>query len=1144
MGESSSNSVANTNKKLTLEQSLLAYRCISTDKSLSWKQNYINEKFSSDNLLKCSKEEIERFIGNRYNFNVTITPTINTPAGVVYPGNIHTCKDFFSTIIDSRNEKIRKSNRKVLYSTSNGERPQGQNAFMIWNGFQCIDMDIKDRKKAEILKDYIFNDLKKYNWFLGVVFSSSGKGLHIYTKIQIPISDEKDLTKKKILYFTNFRHKYSFVYISCRKVLDKINSTEDDLLKWMDLNMFRPQQGVFIPYDKDALFSTQFFEDFIYVCFDNVEDMGDPDVDWVSYPPLKQIFKRWEWFGTSYSSDDENDEASNIDITSAPELDTSKGIQKYHYKHAERWKLANTLVKIYGREKGLKYLRLICTNDTPDKELEGDCLTAERHNKDVDPWAITRLNKYHGFKIKTNVSEIDRDLKGLYNTIERIDNPLMIFPAANVYEFYIKKNQYLGDIKDQLLSKCGHITLIEAGAGVGKTEMVKSLAREGKRIMMVMPFTSTIKSKVEGDDKWYYAYGNRKVDLYKCQCIALTIDKFSKINLLELKDAAFDYIFIDESHLLFQSEYRSIMPKVIDMIANSEVPIIMMSGTPVGEIVFFPSLIHLKVTKEDVRIKKFNVILTENDESMFIDMCRSMARDISEGRRILFPTNKGSLYKEQVQATIQYFCDEEFHCRFSDSKNPVIVNYYKKSNLGDDFMDEINKSKTIGKTDVLLCSNYLSVGVDIKDKYAFSIYINDLWMPQEIEQFANRLRANDLYINLYVSKNDSEGNPKPLNSYKEINLKLNEEEMKACHSILKLCNGMIERSPLEYKYNSLISSIIYNNKFVEYNDIENKYYLNETAYKTIMFERKYREFVEQLPVIIKGMQNYGYEYSSEDHYNTKLPNNLNIDVLCDRKKAAREKLRLKNTDDIYELINLITFDKLDLFKRAMKGSFEIKKGSDWKIDEENNIITVKNIEVFDKVVPIFISFTRMFDIDSIREIFEFCKRGEYYNFSALKRTRVLATIMYNEKRDRLDLPIIKFMQKIDYFINEYKNTGVTKVQITKFIQDFALEYARQESSKEIPIWTSSIALEEINRSLTEIFKCLVDLGRVRKDRTMTINKCELLWQEKSDNIYEIGDDIKASNFILGNIMEFDVKSIDFDNIEEVDDETNNSEIIE
>ena len=129
------------------------------------------------------------------------------------------------------------------------------------------------------------------------------------------------------------------------------------------------------------------------------------------------------------------------------------------------------------------------------------------------------------------------------------------------------------------------------------------------------------------------------------------------------------------------------------------------------------------------------------------------------------------MYKEQVQAAVQYFCEEEFHCRYADSGNPVIVNYYKKSNLGDDFMENINKNKSIGKTDVLLCSNYLSVGVDINDKYEFSIYINDLWMPQEIEQFANRLRANNLYINLCVSRNDADGNPKPLFTYKDINLR-------------------------------------------------------------------------------------------------------------------------------------------------------------------------------------------------------------------------------------------------------------------------------------------------------------------------------------------------------------------------------------
>ena len=77
----------------------------------------------------------------------------------------------------------------------------------------------------------------------------------------------------------------------------------------------------------------------------------------------------------------------------------------------------------------------------------------------------------------------------------------------------LKANEYLGDIKYELLNSLGRVTLIEAGAGVGKTEMVKSLVRQGKRILMIMPFTSTIKAKVEQDHDWYYCYGNRKVRL-------------------------------------------------------------------------------------------------------------------------------------------------------------------------------------------------------------------------------------------------------------------------------------------------------------------------------------------------------------------------------------------------------------------------------------------------------------------------------------------------------------------------------------------------------------------------------------------------------------------------------------------------------
>ena len=93
--------------------------------------------------------------------------------------------------------------------------------------------------------------------------------------------------------------------------------------------------------------------------------------------------------------------------------------------------------------------------------------------------------------------------------------------------------------------------------------MVKSLVDDGSKVLLVMPFTSTIKSKVENDPRWCYAYGNKKPDFESKSGVALTIDKFSRLSMMELKELGFDYIFIDESHLMFQSEYRPVMSKVI-----------------------------------------------------------------------------------------------------------------------------------------------------------------------------------------------------------------------------------------------------------------------------------------------------------------------------------------------------------------------------------------------------------------------------------------------------------------------------------------------------------------------------------------------------------------------------------------------------
>ena len=1086
-------------ENISLEQSLQTYRVMNTPTELSWKQHWAHEVFTCDSYIDCPESEKIQFNKRLQEGEITLAP-INLPGGQM--GELCTLQTLVERLYDVRYKDTPKIKRSVVFSSRTGERPAGKTrAFELWNGFQVIDLDIKDAVMANKLKQHLFDHLKSCNWFLGVALSSSGKGLHVYTKITVPEADANDTRKRMVLYLANFRHKYSYVYIVLNNGCQLFGYAKEDVLKWMDLAMFKPQQGAFIGYDPHPLINTHYFEDFIYVNFDNDESIGST-MDWMTYPDLKEIFKRWEWF------EDEDQEDIKVEVQSAADLEYDMK-NKVHYKHGERWRLANTLVKLYGIDKGYRYLRMICSNSISDRELQADCITASRHDKPVDVWAVNRLNNQHGFKIKLNVQAEQFNESEIYRSVDSIDNPTVIRESDKLMTFNIKKNEYLGNIKWQLLDNIGRVTLIEAGAGVGKTEMVKSLVRDGKKVVLVMPFTSTIKSKVEGDKDWLYAYGNHKVRLDQTPGVAMTIDKFSHLNLMDIKACGFDYIIIDESHLMFQSEYRPVMTRVIEMIRNTEVPIILMSGTPSGELVFFPDIVHLKVNKEETRQKEFHVFFTQSNEDLKMYMCKAMAKDIAEGRRILFPTNKGTLFSKEIKAAVQYFLETD-HFLFDE----VSLQYYKKSNVGEKFMDDVNFQKTIKKTQILMCSSYLSVGVDILDKYKFAIYFDDLMMPQEVEQFANRLRSNDLFINLYVSRFDADGNSKNLNKFREINFKLNDEEIKNIHSILRICNSMIERNPVEYRYNTLISSIVNSNKFIEYNEIDNKYYLNEIAYKTIYFERKYREYVQQLPVLMKGMKSYGYLLSSTDL--PSFESKETIGNVKTRSKIAYDDQVAKNTDDILELLDLITEDRLELYKDVMAGHYEIKKGTEWKEDTENKLMMVKNIEMFEKVIPIFVSMSKMYTVQDIKDIFMHCrksKKGEF-NFAAIGRIRMLINLVYNNKIKRLDLPIQEFMESV-YKLAEYEK--VHKSEISKFIRNFATRYAINASSMDIIITHSEITMKELVETFTNMFKCLVEVSRPDKEGNVKIKKIDLLWQERSEK--ERNEYVQEKIFVLAEFLQ-------------------------
>ena len=1112
-------------KDLTLEQSLQAYRVQSVPSTLSWKQKYVKETFSNDNILECSAEERERFSVRLTESSITISSGITSSKG-----DVKTLKDLVNEIVDPSNRRTPKKFRKVVFSSDNGERPVGDSGYLHWNGFQLIDMDIKDSDMSNKLKPLLFDRLKKYNWFLGIVTSSSGKGLHVYTKIAVS-SEDSNLRVRKLQYMANFRHKYSFVYIACLNLLDELGVDRQTLEKWMDMSMCKPQQGGFIPYDGNAMISSRFFEDYIYVNFDTIEDIGSPDIDWVSHPDLKEIFARYDWF-----TPDDPDEYSKIDIqvktNGDPDFDTHR---RFHYKHFERWRLANTLVQIYGDrdvsgkiisvQKPFQYLRRICTLDIKDKELEADCMTAKRYNKPVDPWAVNRLNEQHGFKIKMTIDHSAENWS-LYDSIDqnvyKLDNPCIIHESPNTFDFHLNSNQYLGDIRYKLLESAGMISLIDAGAGTGKTEMVKQLVREGKKILLVMPFTSTIKSKVENEDDWYWSYGNRKPKLDVARGLAVTVDKFSRMNMMEVKDAGYEYIFIDESHLLFQSEYRPVMAKVIEMVRNTEIPVVMMSGTPIGETVFFPDIVHLRVKKDDLRRKEIRVYQAETSFDMLAHMARHMALDITKGKRILFPTNRGTIFKEEVEAAVRYFLENDPDCGvFRDVK----FEYYKKSNVGEKFIDDINFSKSIRDIDVLFCSTYLSVGVDILDQYDFSIYIDDIWMPQELEQFANRIRSRDLYVNVFVALYDSQGNRLIDKSVKPLNMQLNEDEVRDVQSLLQLCNSMIERNPVEYKYNSLVASIIRNNKYIEYNTVENRYYLNEIAYRTIFFERKYREYVQQLYVLVKGMECYGYTLCNS--LDKSLPvfklSNEEMAVLKNEVSKAHDGRVAKNTKHVEELLDIITAERLVIYKGVINGEYEIKKGQVWDEDISSKTMTVKNEEVFSKVIPLFMSMEKLFEVETIKDIFESCrkKKNSAFNFAAILRIKLLTNIVFNARQNRLDLPIREFMERTYEFVT--KNDKCHKRDIAEFISGFCKEYASKESSEQVKIILSKLTMERLDKQFTTMFKCLANVSRPDKKGVVKLSKAELLWDKKEDKSYD------PNSCISGTVLDEFLKFAEFSN---------------
>ena len=245
---------------------------------------------------------------------------------------------------------------------------------------------------------------------------------------------------------------------------------------------------------------------------------------------------------------------------------------------------------------------------------------------------------------------------------------------------------------------------------------------------------------------------------------------------------------------------------------------------------------------------------------------------------------------------------------------------------------------------------------------------------------------------------------------------------------------------------------------------------------------------------MKGMMAYGYSISSKDLKEFNVEGAEAFRDLKNMVKLAYDDQLQLNTTHIEELMDIITEDRLGLYKEVLKGSLELKKSDCWKEDITNKKMYVKNIEVFEKVVPIFISMSKQYTIDDIRDIFEYCRnKNNTFNFAAINRIRLLINLCYNDKNKRLDLPIKEFMQKA-YEFSDLKT--VKKSELNKFISNFSKEYAIKESSNDILIPIAMMTMDTLVKTFDKIFKCLIKTSRPNKQGFIEMERVELLWKEK------------------------------------------------
>ena len=1038
---------------LKLEYSLSKRYLFDDNDKLSAKTNIdIIDIITSHNLYENKEwDVIDKFNDERF-INLNRITYLNNAyvsnRNLIYLNRTRRLGELFSLIKSDELKLIDKESRPQIYMTSNGIRPDNTQ-YHKWNGLQIFDLDIKYSNAYTSLTDIDFknikntfyNILKDFHWFAGIGFSSSGKGIHIYTKVTRPhhyfVNEEQNEELVKYWYRMSYVQKYSVIRYIMENICN-IDNGSDEKHPVVDFAMAKISQGVRVAYDADFLINEN-FEDLVPIIGYYQPPVKDlPIQEWLlKYIENNKTFTLWS-NQNKVAEDKQKGTYKEIIIDYGDtEVKANNPIAyNENINYIIRYNVCNTLATFFGEE-GRKYAHTVLSSTQCKNvnEINGIYNCSLTTNKTPSQYGLTILSK-SGFDVKLG----DNSKKELLKK-EKEELNILIQKGAEMKdtsEAFLKlhSDEYLGMFDDKICDelRSGKVNLIVSPPGTGKTEFVKKISNN-ESVLLVLPYISVIDAKVIKDkdlgDNFDVYYGESKVDdLKKGRSAVMTVDKFGRINIDDIL-YMYKYIIIDESHLLFTSSFRleamaNALKNIKKVVTAGEFDdfsskMILMTGTTTGEKTYFDyynMLNTLKIEKQENRKKEIEFIICDNTQEMQANIAIQIVDAINNNKRVLYPTNSGDIQAHKLVGMVEYLLGR-----------PLKWSYYKKSNSKSEMYESINDHATVGDYELILASNYLSVGIDIKDNLDFEIIYDSSFSAYEIEQFNCRLRNVDINSKIYIPLHNEKNEilPNILNNQK-YSIEMTIQDRDTLRDYVDISMKKLE---LSMSYDPITNKVYTPGFRVENGQMIFKLEEHELS----MFEERFIDTMQAPFFISQIIAEYGYDIKITE---AEAISNINIKELIGiGLENAKIESELRNDRSILTFnwliendtyINSYGMEVPNLLQRIWKDNITIDEDSslsEIEISEsligEVEKIIVPDRRIFDEQLPIASRFISLYSPDTCKIIYNLCIRPKSgkINKSEIARYMKLMQFLKMEERGQIGIEIYTAIKYIYEYLDEF-----------------------------------------------------------------------------------------------------------------------------